>query len=152
MNPTKTFLLRGGMAQKIEILNPPGLGPAQGLYSQATLVPAGLDTYHIAGQLAVGKDGSIVGAGDFETQFHQVYTNLGDVLEALGENYDSIIVMHTFMVHSQWIPKFMEMREALFPTIFTGPGFPPNTLLLVDRLVKEEFVIEVEAVAAKLNR
>jgi hypothetical protein len=46
----------------------------------------------------------------------------------------------------------MEMREALFPTIFTGPGFPPNTLLLVDRLVKEEFVIEVEAVAARLNR
>ena len=139
------------MSDKIEILNPPGLGPAQGLYSQATLVPAGLDTYHIAGQLAVGKDGSIVGVGDFETQFHQVYTNLGDVLEALGENYDSIIVMHTFMVHSQSIPKFMELREALFPTIFTGPDFPPNTLLLVDRLVKEEFVIEVEAVAAKLN-
>ena len=139
------------MAEKIKILNPPGLGPAQGLYSQATLVPAGLDTYHIAGQLAVGKDGSIVGVGDFETQFHQVYTNLGDVLEALGENYDSIIVMRTYMVHSQSIPKFMELREGLFPTIFSGPDFPPNTLLLVDRLVKEEFVIEVEAVAAKLN-
>ena len=140
------------MSDKIEILNPPGLGPAQGLYSQATLVPAGLDTYHIAGQLAVGKDGSIVGAGNFETQFHQVYTNLGDVLEALGENYDSIIVMRTYLVHSQSIPKFMELRKALFPTIFTGPDFPPNTLLMVDRLVKEEFVIEVEAVAAKLNR
>ena len=139
------------MADKIEILNPPGLGPAQGLYSQATLVPAGLDTYHIAGQLAVGKDGSLVGVGDFEAQFHQVYGNLGDVLKALGEDYDSIIVMHTFMVHSQSIPKFMELRQALFPTIFAGPAYPPNTLLMVDRLVKEEFVIEVEAVAAKLH-
>ena len=139
------------MADKIEILNPPGLGPAQGLYSQATRVPAGLDTYHIAGQLAVGKDGSLIGIGDFEAQFHQVYNNLGDVLKALGENYDSIIVMRTYMLHSQSLPKFMELRKALFPTIFTGPDFPPNTLLMVDRLVKEEFLIEVEAVAAKLN-
>ena len=139
------------MAEKIQILNPPGLGPAQGLYSQATLVPAALDTYHIAGQLSVGKDGSIVGVGDFEKQFHQVYANLGDVLKALGEDYDSIIAMHTFMVHSQTIAKFMELRKALFPTIFAGPDYPPNTLLMVDRLVKEEFVIEVEAVAAKLH-
>ena len=133
------------MSEKIEILNPPGLGPAQGLYSQATLVPAGLDTYHVAGQLAVGKDGSIVGVGNFETQFHQVYTNLGDVLEALGENYDSIIIMRTYLVHSQSIPKFMELRKALFPTIFAGPDFPPNTLLMVDRLVKEEFVIPLSS-------
>ena len=139
------------MAGKIEILNPPGLGPAQGLYSQATHVPAGVDTYHIAGQLAVGKDGSLIGVGDFEAQFHQVYGNLGDVLKALGEDYDSIIVMHTFMVHSQSIPQFMKLRKALFPKIFTGPDYPPNTLLMVDRLVKEEFVIEVEAIAAKLN-
>ena len=87
------------MAGKIEILNPPGLGPAQGLYSQATHVPADVDTFHIAGQLAVGKDGSLIGVGDFDAQFHQVYGNLGDVLKALGEDYDSIIVMHTFMVH-----------------------------------------------------
>jgi len=139
------------VANNIEILNPPGLGPAQGLYSQATLVPAGLDTYHIAGQLSVGKDGSIVGIGDFEALFHQIYTNLGDVLKALGEDYDSIIAMHTFLVHSQSIPKFMELRKALFSTIFKGPDYPPNTLLMVDRLVKEEFVIEVEAVAAKLS-
>jgi len=139
------------VVNNIEILNPPGLGPAQGLYSQATLVPAGVDTYHIAGQLSVGKDGSIVGVGDFEAQFHQIYTNLGDVLKALGEDYDSIIAMHTFLVHSQSIPKFMELRKALFSRIFKGPDYPPNTLLMVDRLVKEEFVIEVEAVAAKLN-
>ena len=68
------------MAGKIEILNPPGLGPAQGLYSQATHVPADVDTFHIAGQLAVGKDGSLIGVGDFDAQFHQVYGNLGDVL------------------------------------------------------------------------
>jgi hypothetical protein len=40
----------------------------------------------------------------------------------------------------------MELRAELFPTIFKGPSYPPNTLLVVDRLVKEEFLFELEAV------
>jgi enamine deaminase RidA (YjgF/YER057c/UK114 family) len=50
-------------------------------------------------------------------------------------------------VHSQGIERFMKVRAALFPTLFSGTLFPPNTLLVVDRLVKEEFLVEVEAVA-----
>lgn len=88
---------------KVQYLNPPGLGPAQGLYSMCTLVPAGTDTYHVAGQLAVGKDGAIVGVGDFAAQFHQVFSNLGDLLKALGETWDSVIVFRTYLVHSQSI-------------------------------------------------
>jgi hypothetical protein len=41
----------------------------------------------------------------------------------------------------------MPLRAKLFPTIFAGPLYPPNTLLIVDRLVKEDFLLEVEAVA-----
>jgi hypothetical protein len=40
----------------------------------------------------------------------------------------------------------MKARAALFPKLFKGPLYPPNTLLIVDRLVKEDFVVEVEAV------
>ncbi|MBM3508749.1 MAG: RidA family protein [Alphaproteobacteria bacterium] len=137
---------------KVQYLNPPGLGPAQGLYSMCTLVPAGTDTYHVAGQLAVGKDGAIVGVGDFAAQFHQVFSNLGDLLKALGETWDSVIVFRTYLVHSQSIPKFMELRKALFPKLFSTSTYPPNTLLMIDRLVKEEFVIELEAVVAKTKK
>ena len=41
----------------------------------------------------------------------------------------------------------MRVRAALFPTMFARALYPPNTLLIVDRLVKEEFLIEIEAVA-----
>lgn len=136
------------MANRIEIFTPPGLGPVQGLYSQCARVPAGVDTYHIAGQLAVAKDGAIVGRNDFAAQFHQVFENMGEVLKALGESYDSVISFRTFMVHSQHIPVFMEVRGALFPTLFSTTHYPPNTLLIIDRLVAEEFLIELEAVAA----
>ena len=41
-----------------------------------------------------------------------------------------------------------EERRELFPKLFGAEPYPPNTLLIVDRLVKEEFLIEVEAIAA----
>ena len=40
------------------------------------------------------------------------------------------------------------IRTREFPNLFTGGAYPPNTLLIIDRLVREEFLIEVSAVAA----
>jgi enamine deaminase RidA (YjgF/YER057c/UK114 family) len=64
----------------------------------------------------------------------------------MGCDYNDVIKFTTFLVHSQDIEKFMKARAALFPKLFKGPLYPPNTLLIVDRLVKEDFVVEVEAV------
>ncbi len=137
------------MNHTVEMLNPAGAAPAQGLYSQASFVPAGLGTYHIAGQVSVDIDGRVVGDGDFRSQVHQVYANLKAVLTGLGENCDSIVAMRTYLVDAELLPLFMETRNGLFPNLFRGPHYPPNTLLIVDRLVKEEFLIEVEAVAVR---
>jgi enamine deaminase RidA (YjgF/YER057c/UK114 family) len=134
------------MTDSIRYFNPPGACPAQGLYSHVTLVPAG-PTIHIAGQLAVGGAGEVVGKHDFEKQMRQVFSNLGDVLKGLGLGYNNIIKFTTYMVHSQDIEHFMRVRAELFPQLFGGNTFPPNTLLMIDRLVKEDFLIEVEAVA-----
>ncbi len=129
----------------LKYINPEGAGPAQGLYSHAAYVASG-PLYFVAGQLAVAADGAVVGKGDFAAQFHQVFSNMGDVLQGLGAGFAQVVKFTTFMVHAQDIPMFMELRAALFPTLFKGPLFPPNTLLIVDRLVKEEFLFEIEAV------
>jgi hypothetical protein len=42
----------------------------------------------------------------------------------------------------------MTYRAREFPRLFQGDVYPPNTLLIIDRLVREEFLIEVSAVAA----
>jgi hypothetical protein len=52
------------------------------------------------------------------------------------------------MVHSQDIAKFMAWRQREFPRLFPSGAYPPNTLLIIDRLVREEFLLEVSAVAA----
>jgi len=130
----------------VRYIDPPGAPPAQGLYSHAARVPAG-DLYFIAGQLAVDGDGKVVGRNDFEAQFHKVFENLGVVLAGLGASFDEVAKFTTYFVHSQDIEKFMKLRAELFPKIFRNGKFPPNTICVIDRLVKEDFLLEVEAVA-----
>jgi enamine deaminase RidA (YjgF/YER057c/UK114 family) len=133
-------------ARKVEYLNPEGACPAQGLYSHVGRVASG-PLLFIAGQVAVDARGAVVGRHDFEAQFAQVFDNLGAVLKGLGASFDDVIKFTTYLVHSQDIDKFMKARAGLFPRLFQSASYPPNTLLVVDRLVKEEFLIEVEAVA-----
>lgn len=134
------------MSTKVAYINPTGAAPAQGLYSHAAKVAAG-DIYFIAGQLSVGDDGEIVGKHDFEVQFLRVFENMGTVLEGLGITFDHIAKFTTYFVHSQDIELFMALRAKHFPRLFKSAVFPPNTICVIDRLVKEEFLFEVEAVA-----
>jgi len=136
---------------KISYENPPGTAPAQGLYSHAGVVRGG-EFVFVAGQLSVGADGNVVGKNDFQAQFDQVFINLGDVLKGMGGDYRNVVKFTTYLVRSQDIDLFMAARKAAFPKLFGEQPYPPNTLLIVDRLVKEEFLIEVEAVVAFQSR
>jgi enamine deaminase RidA (YjgF/YER057c/UK114 family) len=131
---------------KVEYLNPPGACPAQGLYSHIGTVDKRM--LFVAGQLSVATDGSVVGKNDFEAQFRQVFNNLQDVLKGMGVDFNHVVKFTTFMVRSQDIETFMKLRAELFPKIFKGPLYPPNTLLVVDRLVKEDFLFELEAIVS----
>ena len=131
---------------KVWYENPEGAAPAQGLYSHVGCV-AGGRTVYLAGQLSVGADGGVVGAGDFDAQFRQVFGNLRDVLAGLGCDFRSVVKFTTYLTDSGNIPDFMRLRAKHFPEWFGGEPFPPNTLLIVDRLVKEQFLLEVEAIA-----
>lgn len=132
---------------KVWYENPPGTAPAQGLYSHAGTAAGGRLVF-VAGQLSVNANDEVVGRGSFEPQFAQVFANMGDVLRGLGCGFDSVVKFTSIFVHSQDVEAFMRLRAELFPTIFTGPLYPPNTILVVDRLVREEFLFELEAVVA----
>lgn len=134
------------MPGSVEYLDPPGTAPAQGNYSHVTRVKSG-DLYYIAGQLAVDGSGNVVGKGDFEAQFRQVFSNIQDVLNGLGLTFDNIVKFNTYFVHSQDIDAFMRLRKETFRKFFSTEKYPPNTIAVIDRLVKEDFLFEVEAVA-----
>ena len=79
---------------------------------------------------------------------HRVLDNLGAVLKGTGLTYNNIIKFTTYLVHSQDIGKFAAYRAREFPQLFPNGAYPPNTLLIVDRLVNEALLVEVQAIAA----
>jgi enamine deaminase RidA (YjgF/YER057c/UK114 family) len=92
------------------------------------------------------KDGKA--PADFDAQCALVFANIGAALASQGAGFANLIEFTTYLVHSQDIPAFMAYRTREFPKLFAGGAYPPNTLLIVDRLVQEQFLIEVSAVAA----
>ena len=129
----------------IKILNPDSLGKPLGQYSQITRVKAS-EFLFIAGQVGAGKDGAT--PTDFDAQCVQAFANIGAALASQGAGFSNIVEFTTYLVHSQDIPRFVAYRTREFPKLFSGGAYPPNTLLMIDRLVREEFLIEVSAVAA----
>jgi enamine deaminase RidA (YjgF/YER057c/UK114 family) len=131
---------------QIQILNPESLGKPLGQYSNIARVKAS-EFLFIAGQVGL-KPGGDKTPPDFEAQCAQVFANLGEALASQGASFANVVEFTTYLVHSQDIPKFMTYRTREFPRLFANGAYPPNTLLMVDRLVREEFLIEVSAIAA----
>jgi enamine deaminase RidA (YjgF/YER057c/UK114 family) len=132
---------------EIRIVNPESLGKPLGQYSQITRVKAS-EYLFIAGQVAADRAGNIIGADDFDAQCAQAFANIRTALESCGAGWGNVVQFTTYLVHSQDIPKFMQYRLREFPRMFVNGAYPPNTLLMVDRLVKEAFLLEVQTVAA----
>ena len=103
---------------------------------------------YVAGQVGVDGAGELVGAGDAAAQTRQVFRNIGHVLEAAGGGFSNVVEFTTYVVGRGSVAGFIEGRNQVFPDIFPNGDYPPNTLLVVDGLVREEFLVEIKAVAA----
>jgi enamine deaminase RidA (YjgF/YER057c/UK114 family) len=123
----------------IKIHNVESLGKPLGQYSHVTRVKAS-EYLFIAGMLAPGDD--------FEAQCTGVFGNIEQALRSAGAGWGNVVQFTTYLVHSQDIPRFMKWRLAQFPAMFPNGAYPPNTLLIIDRLVQEPYLIEVQTVAA----
>jgi enamine deaminase RidA (YjgF/YER057c/UK114 family) len=135
------------MSADINIYNPKELGPPMGQYTHVTRVKAN-EFLFIAGMLSGDAAGNVIGAGDFDVQTKQVFTNIEAALKSAGASWANVVQFTTYLVHSQDIPNFMKFRLAEFPRMFSNGKYPPNTLLMVDRLVQEPFLVEVQTIAA----
>src|SRR4051794_11652070 len=135
------------MPAEIKIYNPQELGPPMGQYSHVTRVRAS-EFLFIAGMLSGDAAGNVIGEGDFEMQTGQVFRNIEAALKSAGASWANVVQFTTYLVHSQDIAQFMAFRLREFPTMFPTGKYPPNTLLMVDRLVKESFLVEVQTIAA----
>ena len=90
-------------------------------------------------------------------QTKQALENVRAIVEAAGCTMGHIVRLQTFLTHAEDIPGFMTARGEVFPRYFPKGAYPPNTLLVVSRLVKPELLVETRrwgqaAAAATVKR
>src|SRR5262249_21332553 len=125
----------------IRFLNPSTLAPPPG-YTHVVEVTRGR-TIFIAGQVALDQAGQIVGSQDFRAQTHQVFENLKAALAAVGTDFTHVVKLNMYVVNISQLPILREVRDRYVNIIHP----PASTLVEVRRLAREEFLLEIEAVA-----
>ena len=129
----------------LELRNPETLPEPVGLYSHSS-AGSGRVAF-IAGQLSVGPNGELVGEGDIDAQVERCYRNVELVLQSLGGGWPNLAKMTTYVTTPEGIGDFYRVRARLYEEFFPNGQYPPNTLLVVSRLVRPEFLIEIEGAA-----
>jgi enamine deaminase RidA (YjgF/YER057c/UK114 family) len=124
-------------------INPPTL-PAPPGYSQVVQVSGG-STIFISGQVSLGASGEVVGAGNLEQQARQVFANLNTALAAAGATSDDLVRIGIYVVgHDD--DKLALVRRVRDEELPANPP-PASTLLGVERLAIDDFLIEVDGIA-----
>jgi enamine deaminase RidA (YjgF/YER057c/UK114 family) len=132
---------------RVIMIDVPEITPPAGMYSHVSH-DTGLGLFFVAGQLSFDPSGNIVGKGDFAAQMRQVFANLEGALKAAGCGFADVLKFTTYLTRASDIQAFMDTRRELYATIFPDGKYPPNTLLIISRLVDPECLIEIEAIAA----
>jgi enamine deaminase RidA (YjgF/YER057c/UK114 family) len=130
----------------ITLINPPKLGTPPG-YSQVVDVSAGRIIF-ISGQTALDSDGNLVGKNDFAAQAAQVFRNLGFALQASGCTAGNLVKLTVFLTDMSNLGSYREARNRFFASV-TPPAAPAVTLVEVSKLYGPDFMIEIEAIAAR---
>jgi enamine deaminase RidA (YjgF/YER057c/UK114 family) len=128
-----------------EFFNPKALPPPVG-YSHVAKVNKGTIVY-IAGQVSSDASGKLIGEGDFEAQVEQVFRNLKIAVEAAGGTMADIVKLNTYLVaevDQAGVPKLRAIRDRYL----NAEKLPASTLVVVTRLARPGWLIEIEAVAA----
>ncbi len=133
-------------AARIRRVNPPELGEPPG-YSQIVEVQARRLIF-IAGQTALDRKGAVVGKENFALQAEQVFGNLGTALAAVGCTAANLVKLTVFLRDMNHLAAYREARNRFFATV-TPVAAPAITLVEVSKLYGPDFLIEIEAIAAR---
>ena len=119
----------------------PGTVKPFGIFSSAAWQPEG-KVLHVSGQVAQDTTGAVMGKGDIRAQTRQVLQNIRTVLAAAGGTMDDVARVTVYVTDMSGLAQIHEVRAQYFRR-----PYPASTLVEVKRLVKPEYLIEIDAVA-----
>jgi 2-iminobutanoate/2-iminopropanoate deaminase len=100
------------------------------------------NTVYVAGQLALDKEGKLVGPNDIAAQTRRVLENMRRVLEGGGASLRDVVKITVFVTDIRYREGYGEVRQQFFSS---NP--PASTLVQVAGLAVPGAMIEIEAVA-----
>lgn len=121
-------------------INPPELSKPTG-YTHLVETRGGR-TLYVSGQIALDREGKVVGEGDLTAQTKQVFENLELALAAGHATLDNVVKITVFMTDVSQLQKFRDVRDRYFTS-----GVPASTLVQIAQLARPELMIEIEAIA-----
>ncbi|MBI4636292.1 MAG: RidA family protein [Candidatus Rokubacteria bacterium] len=96
----------------------------------------------VSGCVASDAQGRTVGGNDVVAQARQVHENLKRCLAAAGASFADVCKVTVFLKNVADREKVNTVRKEYF-----GPSRPASTLVEISRLVRDDLLIEIEAVA-----
>ena len=123
--------------------NPAELAPPFSPYSQIVEAPAGARWLHISGQVGVRPDGGLAegAAGQMEQTWKNVLAALADA--DMGPH--DLVKVTGYLTRPNEVPLYRQVRNALL-----DGAQPASTLILVAGLAHPDWLVEIEALAAKV--
>lgn len=101
------------------------------------------NTIYISGQVPLDQEMNVVGKNDIAAQTELVYENLKKVVEDAGGTMTNIVMLNIYCTDIEAFDKeTRHLRKKYF-----GNYYPAITAVEVKRLYRQDFMIEVEAVA-----
>jgi len=128
----------------LKIHNPKSVAAPIGTYSHGIEAPPNARWLHVAGQIGVRPDGSV--PATIEEQTEVVWQNILAVLADAGMGIGDVVKITSFLTRFENFPKFAQVRAK-----YLGSHRPASTLLVISSLARPEFLVEVEAIAAKAS-
>ena len=113
------------------------VNPGAGYTNTLVVANGKVKTIYISGQVGEGKD--------LESQIRSAFMNLKQQLSDAGATFSDVVKMTTYIV--RYKESDLDMHRGVKKEILGEKNMPANTLVGVYSLFKDEYLVEMEAIA-----
>jgi 2-iminobutanoate/2-iminopropanoate deaminase len=128
--------------QKVNRIVDAGVARQIGKYSDAIEVAPNARWLFTAGTPGLALDGSL--PQDVSGQAELAWTHILNMLAQAGMGVQDLVKVTHYLLRASDIADYIKVRSR-----FLGDARPASMLLVVPELVKPEFLLEIEAIAAR---
>ncbi|AJZ64117.1 RidA family protein [Paraburkholderia fungorum] len=125
----------------VNAVNPTHVWSPFGAFSMAVIQGDG-QIVHLKGQVSLDRYGQVVGQNDMRAQVRKVLENIRDVLAPMGGQMADVISLVHYATDIEAFMTTGDIRQEFF-----AAPYPVTTTVQIERLYRQELMIEIAAIA-----